>query len=245
MTWRTVAPVILVLLLGCYQTYHDVEDVEADVRVDVDVVRDGDTEVHADADADGDTGEDTGVEADADVGEDADVDADADADADADVGDDGLGECTGGWFDPASGLCWQDPPHDDWMNWWDAVAYCDGLSLAGYGPGSWHLPTISELRSLIRGCPGTETGGACGVTDSCTGDGCWNYDCWECDWRGGPRTDGCYWPAGFRGECSWFWSSSSSAGSASNAWLVVFYDGSVYYADKTDAGYVRCVRRGP
>ena len=40
-----------------------------------------------------------------------------------------------------------------------------------------------------------------------------------------------------------FWSSSSDAGSASNAWYVNFYHGHVSNDGKTSTSYVRCVRR--
>ena len=40
-----------------------------------------------------------------------------------------------------------------------------------------------------------------------------------------------------------FWSSSSDAGSASNAWYVNFYHGNVSNDGKTSTSYVRCVRR--
>ncbi|NMC68838.1 MAG: DUF1566 domain-containing protein [Myxococcales bacterium] len=42
-----------------------------------------------------------------------------------------------------------------------------------------------------------------------------------------------------------FWSSSSSAGSASNGWCVGFNLGNVSINDKTSTNYVRCVRLGP
>ena len=176
-----------------------------------------------------------------DVG--ADRDADAAADADADVDDGGLVPCAGGWYDGTSGLCWQDPPHDVWMTWSDAVAYCGRFSSGDYGPGSWLLPTISELRSLVRGCPETGPGGACGVTDSCAGVDCWNDACYGCEPYVGPA--GCYWPAGLGGRCDWFWSSSLYAGSYSNVLIVGFVAGMVVSFNRTDTFYVRCVRPGP
>jgi hypothetical protein len=182
-------------------------------------------QVGGDADGDADT--------DSDVGTDSDSEADQEGDADAE------------WCDGTSGLCWQDPPSSFvGRDWYSAVVACDALDLGGHGPGSWHLPTISELRSLIRGCPATETGGGCGVTDSCIGWGCWNEPCRGCSYREGPGTDGAYWPAVVSGPVHLYWS-SSSAGWSADVWNVNFYDGDVYSGDETGLPFVRCVRGGP
>jgi hypothetical protein len=150
------------------------------------------------------------------------LDADADADGDAD----GPATCSGGFLDPATSLCWEEPPDDFQRNWDAAMAYCSGLSLGGYGPGSWHLPTISELRSLIRGCPSAVSGGP------------------PCDYLGGPGAGGAYWPSGLSGWALWYWSSSTSS-VANFAFGVYFCYGSVVDSTKSLPGYVRCVRPGP
>jgi hypothetical protein len=225
------APFAAVLLSGCFGNF-----VLAELR--------DDSSAEAEADADPDV--DVGV--DADAGADVDVDVDADAGTDVDVdADAGPSTCSGGWYDPSSDLCWQDPPDETGRNWDAAVAYCNGLSLGGHGPGSWHLPNIDELRSLVRGCPDIETGGACRVTEACLGDGCYDSACYpaDCGALGGPGAGGCYWPAGPGGPCLWYWSSSSYAGGASYAWLVDFYNGYVDRNVKIGTHYVRCVRRGP
>ena len=154
--------------------------------------------------------------------------------------------CDGGLLDISSGLCWQEPPEVTIRNWHSAVAYCDTLDLDGHGPGSWHLPTISELRSLIRGCPVTMTGGACRVTDSCSREGCWNASCRGCSFYEGPGTEGGYWPAGVSGPVDvYWWSSSSYGGDLSRAWLVSFNIGYVGAGSKTSMSQVRCVRASP
>jgi hypothetical protein len=122
----------------------------------------------------------------------------------------------------------------------DAKAHCAGLSLDGSG---WHLPTISELRTLIRGCPGTVTGGACGVTDECLDLSCIDEGgCTDCSSGNGPA-DGCYWPDEIQGTCSWYRSSSPVEDADGNAWHVSFDYGyvvsNVVYGA---AGHVRCVR---
>jgi hypothetical protein len=94
------------------------------------------------------------------------------------------------WVDPVSSLVWQRDVEGN-LTWNAAKAYCDN-SPAGLTGTGWRLPTISELRSLVRGCPATASGGECGVTDSCLGLSCWDTeDCNGCASLGGP-TEGCY-----------------------------------------------------
>jgi len=173
-----------------------------------------------------------------DSGDDDDDDDSGDDDDDDSGDDDDDDNATGDtWTDSSSGLTWQVTPPNYSLNWEDAKAYCQDLSLSG---GGWRLPTISELRSLIRGCDLTITGGSCGVTDGCTYNDCWNDACNGCVYLGGPGEGGAYWPDGMSGEISWYWSSSPVAGSG-YAWGVSFYYGDVY--DIYDYNYfARCVR---
>jgi len=158
----------------------------------------------------------------------------------------GGGEGEGGyWYDSSSGLTWQNPPPENTMTWQDAIDYCSALPLDG---GGWHLPTISELRSLIRGCPGTVSGGACGVTDACLSGGCQNGSCDGCALDEGPA-NGCYRPDGMNGSCGVYWSSSPVEDIGGYALYVYFYSGGVpFYLNAIDlndvshGSYVRCVR---
>jgi hypothetical protein len=127
------------------------------------------------------------------------------------------------------------------MGWSAATAYCTGFMAPGYA-GSWRLPTIGELRSLVRDCPATETGGACGVTDTCVDDVCLNAACGECPARGGTP----YWPGGLAGNVNDYWSSSNYADTGgTHAWYVDFYRGQVDRLLTVGSAYVRCVRPGP
>ena len=101
------------------------------------------------------------------------------------------------------------------------------------------------MRSLIRGCPNTMTGGACGVTDSCLGASCHSDVCWDCVLYGGPGHEGCYWDAALVGPCTASWSSSSYAESATGAWRVSFHVADVYASGKDVASHVCCVHRDP
>ena len=58
-----------------------------------------------------DLGPDGDADGEADAGEDVvpESEADGGTEAGADAGDGGLVPCAGGWYDPSSGLCWQDP----------------------------------------------------------------------------------------------------------------------------------------
>jgi len=187
---------------------------------------------------------------------------------DDDSGDDSAGDVDdnddcgyvdegGSWIDSTTGLEWQltspydgEPPEMDSLNWSEAVTFCENLCLDG--KNDWRLPTISELRSLIRGCPDTETGGACGVTDDCLShDEC--HDDQACLGCGGGSDAECRVPDAFDERMcalydSAYWSSSSVSDYEDEAWILYFNTVGVGTTGKTDRVYgdvdtaVKCVR---
>lgn len=102
----------------------------------------------------------------------------------------------------------------------EAVEACRALSLGGL---EWRLPTISELRTLIRGCPATETGAVCGVTDACLGVECSGTECNVCKSEKEPN-NGCY--SDLEGFCGHVWSSSFTP-DGSFIWTADFKSGNV------------------
>ena len=125
------------------------------------------------------------------------------------------------------------PMASSYMNWSDAIDYCNNLTACGYS--DWHLPTISELRTLIKNCSGTVTGGSCGVTDNCLSwDECRNDACSGCDYD----SNGKY---SKLGDTDWFWSSSTLSDLTDGAWGVGFDAGYVSANDKDYGNNVRCV----
>lgn len=159
------------------------------------------------------------------------------------------------WTDPITSLTWQVPSAVNVMNWQEALDYCAALDLDG---GGWRLPDIDELRSLIRDCPATGTGGACTVTSEC-------LEMWECwaDVCNGCADGGCNWDRAlfYEGETNCvpsYWSSSTyhaivpGTGEPTPedglwAWVVSFAGGLVGFNEKTGAQgmgeiRVRCVR---
>ena len=149
----------------------------------------------------------------------------------------------GTWTDSISNLTWQVTPTGGSMNWSNAKAHCTSLSLDG---GGWHLPTIGELRTLIRGCSATETSGTCNVKEGqCVEWSCIDHSCSGCTPKDGPGAGGMYWPDEIQGDCCWYWSSSPVEDGGNGAWFVSFNggdvggngDGGVFYD-----GHVRCVR---
>ncbi|HPA57066.1 MAG TPA: hypothetical protein PLT70_06520 [bacterium] len=64
------------------------------------------------------------------------------------------------------GTLWWSDVSSESMNWTMANNYCEILG--------GRLPTISELRTLVKSCTGTVTGGSCDVTDDCL---CYSMSC--------------------------------------------------------------------
>ncbi|MBP5406077.1 DUF1566 domain-containing protein [bacterium] len=84
--------------------------------------------------------------------------------------------------DSSSGLIWSSMP-DKSKNWRDAVSYC--INHSESGGRMWSLPTIDELRTLVKNCPNVEYGGECAVSEekgllaiyeSGTRESCFCYD---------------------------------------------------------------------
>jgi len=217
---------------------------------------DGDGDADSDSDVDSDVDSDADVDVESDGDADADSDADAGADGDTDTDTDvlsGMTDCAGGKLDPATNLCWQEPPTDDQMDWFAANTYCDNLEQGDHE--DWRLPNIDELISLLRGCQdGTETGdlspslcemipAGCAATDSCEDRSCYSF----CDYDppAGPGVGGCYWDPALSGNCFIYWSSTTSSSTDFEAWIVPFDYGWAASAGDTNIDNVRCVRTGP
>ena len=148
----------------------------------------------------------------------------------------------GGKYDPNFDLCWEDPYSAEWYSWDDAVAYCANLVVGE--SDDWRMPTITELRSLVRGCPVTEVGGSClAYNDSPLSDEI--SECDGCEEHMGPGSGGCYWDEALFGDCDvLFWSSSEISDVSEGIWAFGFDWATVYSWPAEQADHVICVRDG-
>jgi len=144
------------------------------------------------------------------------------------------------WTDPASKLTWQIPAVVPSMAWKDASQYCRKLTLGGHQ--DWRLPTVLELRTLIRGCPATHSDGSCNIGEGgCLGSNCSAATCVGCGEAAGP-VDGCYQPDELGGQCGWCWTSTSAEGKGGLAWGVNFKRAQMFRDDPVKGRcHVRCV----
>jgi len=163
------------------------------------------------------------------------------------------------WCDNDSDLCWQDPQKDagvenyGGITYADAVRYCEGLMFGGYD--DWRLPTIDELRTLVRGNPPTETGGECAMTEGSSFDVMNDSACLPVVDLGGPGSGGCYWPPELTGSCTRPDPGAqghpleymSSSVCPDNGWVgvVMFDNGGVCWNHTHTLAEVRCVRDAP
>ena len=145
------------------------------------------------------------------------------------------------WKDNSTGLTWQ-VRQIGTVTWAEAGPFCEKLALAG---GGWRLPTISELRSILKGCASTQTGGSCGVTDSCISEiECKDSTCEGCDGDEGPY-EGCYFNLILQkaSNCDIFWSSTAMEELPNDHWYIDFYFAKTDRPIFQDVSYwVRCVR---
>ena len=190
-----------------------------------------------DPDSDSDTTDST---------DDADTsDSQSDEDADADSGDPDE-PCT-----TIDAKLWWSPKTAETMDWLSALNYCEqklnDSNKCGYS--DWHLPTIDELKMLLKWRRDSQ----CKVsdTDNCLSfDDCWTCSscCHDCTLGGGGECnyssyyyDGRYSKLGDSGS---LWSSSVPTEYSHSAWTVNFNAAQVYNKSKSNETevYVRCVR---
>jgi hypothetical protein len=151
------------------------------------------------------------------------------------------------WYDPSADLTWEVTPSSDATSWQPASDVCAALSLCG--EDDWRLPTIVELRSIVRGCAPSEPPGSCGVNANCTTSSCATTACGGC-MGSGPGAGGAFLPDELAGPGKLTFSSTGQSDNTSSAWCIEFATGSIVGCRKVSTGAIqmspagRCVRTG-
>ena len=126
------------------------------------------------------------------------------------------------------------------MTWDEAVKYCDRFTDFHFGE-KWRLPTVDELRELIRNCSVTEPGGSCRVSDegNCLAGNCSSPKN-SCTCERKPKNRGYY---SMYGDADYIglWSSSTLSDDDKKAWGAVFYSGMIGSVGKDAKLYARCI----
>ncbi len=164
------------------------------------------------------------------------------------------------WNDPSTNLTWQDPQKDAYndkdigVSQPDGVQYCKELVLGGYN--DWRLPTIDELRTIVRGNPHTETDGDCPMTEGSPRATMNDPGCMPITEYGGPGEGGCYWTPELNGTCDKpdpaanghpLETCTATVSSDNPEWIadVMFDNGAAPFNHILSYADVRCVRTGP
>jgi len=194
---------------------------------------------------DSDTSDSTD-DADSDTSDSADTsDSQPDDDADTDSGE-AEEHCT-----TIDAKLWWSPKTAETMDWLSALNYCEkklnDSNKCGYS--DWHLPTIDELKMLLKWRRDSQ----CKVsdTDNCLSfDDCWTCSscCHDCTLGGGGECNysSYYYDGRYSklGDSGLLWSSSVPTEYIHSAWVVNFNAAQVYNKSKSNTTevYVRCVR---
>lgn len=93
----------------------------------------------------------------------------------------------GVWTDPGTGLTWETARVIRTRTWDYSVSFCEKLEWGGHV--DWRMPTIDELKTLLRGCPSAQ---ACGITDACLDTTTCGASCSPCESNVGPGPDRSY-----------------------------------------------------
>ncbi len=146
-------------------------------------------------------------------------------------------------YEGEGNLIWQNSASGMELDWASSKSYCENLTWAGYD--DWRLPTLAELRALVRGCDYTVVGGDCQVDDGCLDLACQDLTyCNGCQGATGPDEDGCYRIVELEGPCDRTWSSDLVENDVNNRyWEIVFHTGGIIAGNTAVEMQVRCVRQ--
>jgi hypothetical protein len=170
-----------------------------------------------------------------DTADDSDTDPAPDEDADTAPA---LPECKGASSvfpckDAATGYIWSSKSNGS-IKGINAAEYCENNTEGGL---SWKLPDIDEIRTLVKGCENTKTGGECqiGRKNGKLSQNYWSSKCYCSD---DAFDEGIY--SIFGDTENWFWSSSLRV-EDSSMWSIDFHQARVTAEDPAAKAYVRCV----
>ncbi len=140
-------------------------------------------------------------------------------------------------FDTATGYCWMKNQTTTGSSYRQAVEYCENSRAGGYD--DWRMPTIRELRSLIKGCNGTVAteSAPCKVGDFSTQKDYNDKACHGCE----ANLPACYQSKEAGGCLGRVWSASGVSGYQGT---VAFPTGNISttYPSAVTHMYVRCIR---
>jgi len=123
--------------------------------------------------------------------------------------------------DQSTSLMWQIEPFHQPLDYVRAGDRCTELELMGFD--DWRLPTIRELRTIVRGCSSSRYPGSCR-----------SFECSGCPANG----DKCYIDDSFDGPCGKYWAKGSRKGYRA----MNFTKSSFKKHDPIAYFHVRCVR---
>lgn len=151
--------------------------------------------------------------------------------------DDGV-NCTGvdKFCNSNDGTLWWSDVSNESLNWDAADIECSNLG--------GRLPTISELRTLVKNCNGTVTDGSCNVTDDCL---CYSSSCdcldGECYCNNTFITDHYAYEYSVFGDTFFLWSASETSDKDQHyAWYIDFATACINTQIKDSLLLFRCVK---